>query len=82
MWGRINVLEYKRLEQDAKNTGGGGSPKAGGSFLIKTKKENRLFLECNISTDSFGGNISCWGKNSIKLCVQGERIGARGFKEK
>lgn len=33
--------------------------------FIKRKIGSRL-SECNISTDSFGGNISSLGKNSIK----------------
>ncbi|KAH0567145.1 hypothetical protein KQX54_006972 [Cotesia glomerata] len=52
------MLQHISREQDADREGRSLKPKAGGCFLIKTKKGYR-FLECNISTDSFGGNISC-----------------------
>lgn len=41
--------------------------------FIKRKIGSRL-SECNISTDSFGGNISSLGKNSIKSRRWGRKV--------
>lgn len=48
--------------------------------FIKRKIGSRL-SECNISTDSFGGNISSLGKNSIKSRRWGRKVRREGDEE-
>lgn len=47
--------------------------------FIKRKIGSRL-SECNISTDSFGGNISSLGKNSIKSRRWGRKVREGGWR--